>query len=193
MPESTMPAADPFAEPDELAQQTVKHLKRKYRLPDDPEAASEARVDAELVRTLTADKVFHRYLRTFADRDPIFTAFLTRLRHALFFAEWTEDDREETPVGLMVSVVRQCMRLGYALPEDEEEASWVKLLAKELSRVDWRNPDMDRQLQLLRLALYRPLKGLPFETSLMLVRPDHWHEQIGALVDDALRSQSMGA
>jgi len=192
MPDSMTPDADPFARPEDVAAQVVRHLKQKHNLSDDPAEAARTPIDAAMVQALAADKIFHRYLRVMANGDAAFGAFLARLRHALFFAEWTEDDFEEPPIGVMASLVHQFMRVGYVLPEDDEEASWVQLLAKELASVNWRNPPMDRQLQLLRLALYRPLKGLPFETELLLVHPDSWQDHIGALVDDALRSQLMG-
>lgn len=184
-----MPASDPFGGPDELATQTARHIRKKYGFADDPMEAARVPIDSDLVGALVGDKLFHQYLRNVTNTDPAVGAFLCRLRRALFFGEWTDDDREEPPLGLIASVARQCMRLDYGLPAEEEEQDWVALLRKELAGADWRNPPLDLQVQLLRLALYKPLKGLPFEMSLMIVRQDHWHEQIGALVHDALRDQ----
>ncbi len=191
--DSISPDTEVFARPDDVSAQVVRQLKQKHGLSDDPAEAARTPIDVALVRALAADAMFHRYLRVVANRDEAFGAFLARLRHALFFAEWTNDDFEESPVGVMASLVHQFMRVGYVLPEDDEEAAWVQLLANELAGVDWRNPTLDRQLQLLHLALYRPLEELPFGIDLLLVPPDRWHDQIGALVDDALRSQPMGA
>lgn len=191
MPDTATHPADLAGGSRDLADQAARHLKKKYGLPNDPAAASQVPIGPELVDRLSRDRLFHQFLRNVVSGDPAMTAFLARLRRALFFGEWTDDDRAEPPVGLMASLVRQCVRCGYALPASEEEMSWVKLLRRELAAADWRAPGMDRQAQLLRLALYKPLPGLPFETSLLIVRPSDWHEQIGALIDDVLRSNPM--
>lgn len=180
-------AADPPSPPGELAAQAARYLTNEYGIPDDPAAAACVAIDVPLVRRLAHDTLLRRYLRTAADTHPVMTAFVGRLRRVLFFGEWTDDDREYPPLDLMVSLAHHFRRSGYRPPAGEEEASWVKLLQRELATAHWKVPTLDRQVQLLRLALYKPLAGLPFETSLLLVRATDWHDDIRPLIDETLR------
>ncbi|MFQ5756258.1 MAG: tetratricopeptide repeat protein [Acidiferrobacterales bacterium] len=178
--------AAPQANPQYLVHLAANQLKHKHRIADRLSTAEDL---SALLAELGSDELLLTLLEKTLSADRALEQALMAMRRWLLLTYHDGAKLRPSHLALAVALGQQCFSNEFVLDSGADEAEIVERLAircaQWVEQGAWHAPALEHSLALI--ALYRPLFGMPFATTLNARALAAWTKPIRPLIERALK------